>query len=71
MEFVEIVIPAKTIKIETTIDADKLIEVSASQYTQTMSGITDLRQYASEITLDVSSYKVGCADVIWMRVTIW
>ena len=71
MEFVEIVIPAKTIKIEKTIDADKLIEVSASQYTQTMSGITDLRQYASEITLDVSSHKVDCADVIWMRVTIW
>ena len=33
-------------------------QVSASQYTQTMSGITDLRQYASETTLQVSACKV-------------
>jgi len=33
-------------------------QVSASQYTQTMSGITDLRQYATETTLEISAHKV-------------
>lgn len=38
-------------------------QVGVSQYTQTMSGITDLRQYASETTLHVGVQKIVEIDV--------